>query len=169
VEVRDGDAESVDRIDHALTSASGLLRRTVSELHPAVLEQAGLVRAVEDLAEGLRGRGYTVEVTTDGMPVRPATDAERVVFGAVRELVANVVKHSGATSVGLSLSRADGWVTAVVTDDGTGFDTAAAEERLASGHIGLASQRLRVEAAGGRLDAARTEPHGMRMTVTLPA
>lgn len=168
-DVRDGDAESVDRIDHALTSASGLLRRTVSELHPAVLEQAGLVRAVEDLAEGLRGRGYTVEVTTDGMPVRPATDAERVVFGAVRELVANVVKHSGATSVGLSLSRADGWVTAVVTDDGRGFDTAAAEERLASGHIGLASQRLRVEAAGGRLDAARTEPHGMRMTVTLPA
>lgn len=167
-DVRDGDSESVDRVDHALKSASGLLRRTVSELHPAVLEQAGLVRAVEDLAEGLRGRGYTVDVTTDGMPVGPATDAERVAFGAVRELVANVVKHSGATSVGLGLSRADDWITAVVTDDGTGFDTAAAEQRLAAGHIGLASQRLRVEAAGGQLDAARAEPHGMRMTVTLP-
>jgi two-component system NarL family sensor kinase len=168
-DVRDGDDESVDRVDHALRSAAGLLRRTVSELHPAVLEQAGLVRAVEDLAEGLRDRGYSVEVTTDGMPVGPATDAERVVFGAVRELVANVVKHSGATSVGLGLSRADDWITAVVTDDGKGFDTAAAEQRLASGHIGLASQRLRVEAAGGQLDAARAEPHGMRMTVTLPA
>ncbi|HEU4329524.1 MAG TPA: ATP-binding protein [Lapillicoccus sp.] len=168
-DVRDGDAESVDRVDHALKTTAGLLRRTVSELHPAVLEQAGLVRAVEDLAEGLRGRGYTVEVTTDGMPVGPASDAERVAFGAVRELVANVVKHSGATSVGLGLSRAGDWITAVVTDDGTGFDAVAAEERLASGHIGLASQRLRVEAAGGRLDAARAEPHGMRMTVTLPA
>jgi two-component system NarL family sensor kinase len=168
-DVRDGDLESVDRVDHALKATAGLLRQKVSELHPAVLEQAGLVRAVEDLAEGLRGRGYTVDVTTDGMPVGPATDPERVVFGAVRELVANVVKHSGATSVGLGLTRVDDWITAVVTDDGTGFDTAAAEQRLASGHIGLVSQRLRVEAAGGRLDAARTEPHGMRMTVTLPA
>ena len=141
----------------------------VSHLHTQFSTEAGLVRAVEDLAEGLRGRGYTVDVTTDGMPVGPATDAERVAFGAVRELVANVVKHSGATSVRLALSRADDWITAVVTDDGTGFDTAAAEQRLAAGHIGLASQRLRVEAAGGQLDAARAEPHGMRMTVTLPA
>jgi two-component system NarL family sensor kinase len=168
-DVRDGDPESIDRVDHALGSAAGLLRRTVSELHPAVLEQAGLVRAVEDLAEGLRGRGYTVDVTTDGMPVGPANDADRVVFGAVRELVANVVKHSGATTVGLALGRADGWVTAVVTDNGAGFDASAAEQRLAAGHVGLASQRLRVEAAGGRLEAAPVEPHGTRMTVTLPA
>jgi two-component system NarL family sensor kinase len=167
-DVRDGDAESVDRVEHALTSASGLLRRTVSELHPAVLEQAGLVRAVEDLAEGLRGRGYAVEVTTDGMRVGPVTASERVVYGAVRELVGNVVKHSGASSVGLTLKGSDGSITAVVTDDGQGFDAAAAEERLASGHIGLASQRLRVEAAGGQLAAARLEPHGTRMTVTMP-
>ncbi|MEP6649966.1 MAG: ATP-binding protein, partial [Lapillicoccus sp.] len=168
-EVRDGDPQAVARVDHALTQSAGLLRRTVSTLHPAVLDQAGLVRAVEDLAEDLRGRGYAVEVRAEGMPVRPATDAEPLAFGAVRELVANVVKHSGAESVVLELSAADEQLVAAVTDDGVGFDEEGAARQLAAGHIGLASQRLRVEAAGGRLVASGVEPSGMRMTVSLPA
>jgi two-component system NarL family sensor kinase len=168
-DVRDGDPEAVDRVDHALTQTAGLLRRTVSELHPAVLDQAGLVRAVEDLGEALRDRGYAVEVHVEGMPVRPATEADRVVFGAVRELVANVVRHSGAQSVVLDVRQHDGQLVAAVTDDGAGFDEQSAARQLAAGHIGLASQRLRVEAAGGRLVASRGEPRGTRMTVTLPA
>ena len=168
-DIRDGDPEAVDRVDQALTRSAGLLRRTVSELHPAVLDQAGLVRAVEDLAEGLRGRGYAVEVRHDGMPERPASDAERVVFGVVRELVTNVVKHAKAESVLIELALTDDQLVAVVADDGVGFDEESAARRLAAGHIGLASQRLRVEAAGGRLDASSVEPHGMRMAVSVPA
>lgn len=168
-DVRDGDPEAVDRVEHALTRSAGLLRRTVSELHPAVLDQAGLVRAVDDLAEGLRGRGYEVEVRHDGMPVRPASDADRVVFGAVRELVANVVKHAEARSVLIELHLAGDRLEAVVADDGVGFDEESAARQLASGHIGLASQRLRIEAAGGRLLASAVEPHGMRMAVSVPA
>jgi len=168
-DIRDGDPEAVDRVDDALTRSAGLLRRTVSELHPAVLDQAGLVRAVEDLAEGLRGRGFSVEVRHDGMPVRPATDADRVVFGAVRELVANVVKHAEARSVLIELRLADDQLEAVVADDGVGFDEESAARQLASGHIGLASQRLRIEAAGGRLVSSAVEPHGMRMAVSVPA
>jgi two-component system NarL family sensor kinase len=168
-DVRDGDPEAVERVEHALKQSAGLLRRTVSELHPAVLDQAGLVRAVEDIAEGLRGRGYLVDVRAESMPVRPATDPDRVVFGAVRELVTNVVKHSGGTSVVIALGLDNHDIVASVTDDGTGFDEESAAQRLASGHIGLASQRLRIEAAGGRLEATDVEPHGARMTVTLPA
>ena len=168
-DVRDGDPEAVDRVEHALTRSAGLLRRTVSELHPAVLDQAGLVRAVDDLAEGLRGRGYEVDVRHDGMPVRPASDADRVVFGAVRELVANVVKHAEARSVLIELRLTGDQLEAVVADDGVGFDEESAARQLASGHIGLASQRLRIEAAGGRLVASAVEPHGMRMAVSVPA
>jgi two-component system NarL family sensor kinase len=167
-DVRDGDPDAVERVDHALTTSAGLLRRTVSELHPAVLDHAGLVRAAEDLAEGLRQRGYEVDMRAEGMPVRPATEADRVVFAALRELVTNVVKHSGATSVVVELEAQDDRIVASVTDDGTGFDETRADERLAAGHIGLASQRLRVEAAGGRLVATPVEPHGLRMTVSVP-
>jgi len=167
-DVRDGDPDAVERVDHALTTSAGLLRRTVSELHPAVLDHAGLVRAAEDLAEGLRQRGYEVDLRAEGMPVRPATEADRVVFAALRELVTNVVKHSGATSVVVELEARDDRIVASVTDDGTGFDETRADERLAAGHIGLASQRLRVEAVGGGLVATPVEPHGLRMTVSVP-
>src|SRR6478735_7895829 len=134
-DVRDGDPDAVERVDHALTTSAGLLRRTVSALHPAVLDHAGLVRAV---------------------------------FAALRELVTNVVKHSGATSVVVELEARDDRIVASVTDDGTGFDETRADERLAAGHIGLASQRLRVEAVGGGLVATPVEPHGLRMTVSVP-
>ena len=82
------------------------------------------------------------------MPERPASDAERVVFGVVRELVTNVVKHAKAESVLIELALTDDQLVAVVADDGVGFDEESAARRLAAGHIGLASQRLRVEAAG---------------------
>ena len=167
-DVRDGDPEAVERVDHALTTSAGLLRQKVGELHPAVLDHAGLVRAVEDLVDGLRKRGYEVDLRAEGMPVRAASEADRVVFAALRELVTNVVKHSGATSVVVELGAQDDRIVAGVTDDGTGFDETRAGERLAAGHIGLASQRLRVEAVGGRLVATPVEPHGLRMTVSVP-
>lgn len=167
-DVRDGDAEAVDRVDHALTTSAGLLRRTVSALHPAVLDQAGLVRAVEDIAEGLRGRGYTVTLRAEAMPVRPSTDADRVVYGAVRELVSNVVKHADATTIGLDLAVVGDRLVASVTDDGIGLDEDRAADQVAAGHVGLVSQRLRIEAVGGRLVAEPVEPHGLRMTVSVP-
>ncbi len=167
-DVRDGDAEAVDRVDHALTTSAGLLRRTVSALHPAVLDQAGLVRAVEDIVEGLRGRGYTVALRAEAMPVRPSTDADRVVYGAVRELVTNVVKHAEATTIGLELAVAGDRLVASVTDDGIGLDEDRAADQVAAGHVGLVSQRLRIEAVGGRLVAEPVEPHGLRMTVSVP-
>ena len=167
-DVRDGDAVAVERVDHALTTSATLLRSTVRDLHPAVLDQGGLVSAVEDLAGGVRRRGLAVEVRTSGLDEHPAIDAERVVYAAVRELLANVVKHAGATSVLVELNRSGGFLSAAVTDDGTGLAPDAVARRLAEGHIGLTSHRLRVEAAGGQLLTSPAEPRGTRMEVILP-
>jgi len=49
---------ALDRIEHALTQSSQLLRSTVTELHPAVLRQAGLARALRDLAGSVAQRGH---------------------------------------------------------------------------------------------------------------
>ena len=167
-DVRDGDPVAIDRIDHALTTSATLLRSTVRDLHPAVLDQGGLVSAVEDLASGMRRRGLAVEVRASGLPDGPASDTERVVYAAVRELLANVVKHAGATNVLVELSRSPAALTASVTDDGSGLAPDAVARRLAEGHIGLTSHRLRVEATGGRLTASSAQPRGTRMEVVVP-
>ncbi len=167
-DVRDGDPVAVERVEEALRESATLLRSTVGELHPAVLDRSGLVRAVQDLAAGARRPGMEIEVRTDGVPSEPVTDADRVVFGAVRELLANVVKHADASRVVVELSGADGMLTAAVTDDGSGFDPALAAERAADGHIGLTSHRLRAEASGGRLVQVDGQQRGTRMVVSVP-
>ncbi len=169
-EARDsGSREAFDRVDEALTHSAQLLRTTVGELHPAVLAQAGLAQALHDLAVNTRGRGRVeVSVSIDPPDDQHRDPTDFVLYSAARELLGNVVKHAGAQTISLSLVRTDRDATVTVTDDGTGIPAGEMERQLAAGHIGLASHRLRVEAAGGSLTLAPGSPHGTVATVVLP-
>ena len=61
-----------------------------------------------------------------------------------------MVRHAEATTVTLRLAQVGPDLQFVVEDDGRGFAPERLPERLAQGHVGLESQRVRVEAAGGR-------------------
>ena len=56
----------------------------------------------------------------------------------------------------------------VVVDNGRGFDPAVLADRVGEGHIGLASQRLRVESVGGRLEIRTGPAGGTTAVVRLP-
>ncbi|WP_208619721.1 sensor histidine kinase [Mycobacterium scrofulaceum] len=139
-----------DRIRRALAglqTASERLRQATFELHPAVLEQVGLAAAVQQLATFSAQRSG-IEITTDiDYPTRG--DIDPVVFGVVRELLSNVVQHSRARSASVMLGITGDTCVLHVVDDGVGFNDEAVARRLGEGHIGLASHRARVEAAGG--------------------
>ncbi|WP_444511661.1 ATP-binding protein, partial [Pseudomonas aeruginosa] len=74
-----------------------------------------------------------------------------IVFGVVRELLSNVVRHSGATTASVRLGITDEKCVLDVADDGVGVTGDTMARRLGEGHIGLASHRARVDAAGGVL------------------
>jgi two-component system NarL family sensor kinase len=57
----------------------------------------------------------------------------------------------------------------VVADDGIGVPTGATSGALRRGHIGLASHKVRIDAAGGRFLTEANAPHGTVVTVELPA
>ncbi len=157
--------EAVGRIEHALGEASRMLRSTVSELHPAVLRQAGLARALRDLADSTARPDLVVDVDLDDWPGGLRTPTDGLLYGAARELLSNVVKHAGARRARVSLGLAGDQARLVVADDGHG-----APERApgpGEGHIGLHTQRLRVEAAGGALDVDASGA-GTTATVTVP-
>ncbi|OBB94213.1 sensor histidine kinase [Mycobacterium sp. 852002-30065_SCH5024008] len=157
-----------DRVGRALTGlqmASERLRQATFELHPAVLEQVGLAAAVQQLAVFAAQRSG-IEISTDiDYPIRNAIDP--IVFGVVRELLSNVVQHSRARSASVMLGITDDRCVLHVVDDGVGFDVGTVARRLGEGHIGLASHRARVDAAGGGfvfLDV----PVGTHICVELP-
>jgi two-component system NarL family sensor kinase len=143
--------EAAARIDHALTESSRMLRSTVSELHPAVLEHAGLARALHDLAAATARSDLTVEVDVEDWPEALRTPVDSLLFSAARELLSNVVRHARADHARVTLELDGRWGRLVVADDGRGMATEARQQRLDEGHIGLHSQALRVEAAGGTL------------------
>ena len=165
-----------ERLDKALTQSAQLLRTTVSELHPAVLEQSGLAAAVSGLARTAAGRaGLELDLDVSGWPASARTPADLLLFSTARELLANVVRHAGAGHLGVRLDLRTGRAELVVTDDGVGADPVIVSGRLAAGHIGLSSHRVRVEAAGGTF-TLRTPPSGgtvvavgVPVPVTVPA
>ncbi|MFF3019377.1 ATP-binding protein [Streptomyces sp. NPDC057939] len=161
----DGAPALLERAFELLGDVSQELRQVSVTLHPSVLEQAGLAAAVRSLARTTEKRtGIAVECDLDH-PRRHGFDP--VVFGLARELLANVERHSGAEHVRVGLRDTGAAVILEVRDDGVGMDEEVRADRLAEGHIGLASQRARVEALGGRMELVPTE-RGTWVRVTLP-
>lgn len=153
-----GSAAAFDRLDDALTRTARLLRSTVSELHPAVLEQSGLALAVGQLAAAAAQRSdLTMTVDTAGWPNAARTDQDRLLFGVARELVSNVVRHARADRMTLTLALDGDRAVLTVADDGVGFTPGTAARKLTEGHIGVDSQRVKIEAAGGHFRIGRPD------------
>jgi two-component system NarL family sensor kinase len=163
------DPRALDRLDEALTESSRLLRSTVSELHPAVLERLGLAHALRDLARTTEARGgFSVTLQLEGWEEGVRTPADTLLYSTARELLTNVVKHARASNVQINLVRSGELAHLEIVDDGCGIPDGAVEKSLDDGHIGLASHRVRLEAAGGGLSMANAKPSGTVIRVDLP-
>jgi two-component system NarL family sensor kinase len=154
------------RADDALAETVGQLREAVFDLHPYVLEEAGLEAALRSIAQQAATRGR-LELKLD-LQYPKRHPQEQLVFSAARELLANVVRHAQASEVTVRLVETAGELELVLEDDGRGFPAHLLPERLADGHIGLATQRVRVEAAGGQMHVASTPGAGTRVQIRLP-
>ncbi len=126
------------------TLALSELRDLVRGIHPPVLADRGLDGAVRALGLALP---LPVEVDVE-LPGRPQAPVESAVYFAVAETLANVAKHSGATSAWIRVRHADDRLAVMIGDDGRGGATVTAggglrgiERRLAAfdGTLGLAS------------------------------
>ena len=157
---------ALDRADAALTVTVGQLREAVFELHPYVLEEAGLEAALRTLAQQASGRaGFELRLD---LAASNRHRRDQLVYSAARELLANVVQHAGAKHVTVHLAEGRAGLDLVVEDDGRGFPPERLSKRLAEGHVGLASQRVRVEAAGGAMQVDSAPGEGTRVEIHLP-
>jgi|SoiMethySBSTD1v2_1073268.scaffolds.fasta_scaffold27251_5 two-component system, NarL family, sensor kinase len=157
---------ALGRADDALSKSVAQLRDAVFELHPYVLDEAGLEAALRSISKRAASRaGFELRLD---FHYRGKHAREQLLFSAARELLANVVAHAEASNVLVRLSDMDGSVLLLVEDDGVGLPADQLSERLATGHIGLASQRVRVEAAGGTLVVTPAHGGGTRVEVRLP-
>lgn len=155
----------LDRVHAALQETAVGLRSTVTALHPQVLAQLGLTPAVQELLRQYDTRpDMTVRADLEdvGHP-----EGQALLYRAARELLANVNKHAGASTVSVSLFRSGDRVVLTVADDGKGFDPSMVAQSVAEGHIGLASLQVRIEAMGGSMAISSEAGYGTQVRVRL--
>ncbi|MCB9704714.1 MAG: sensor histidine kinase [Myxococcales bacterium] len=134
------------------------IRRAVTMLGPAILDDVGLRAALERLCDDLREGGeLTIEVNLD-LGDRGLTPAlESTIYRLTQEALTNVARHAGARLVEVDVEADEGEVLLRIADDGRGFDVDTA---LAAGRSrGLVGMRERVELLGGELEI-RPRPGG---------
>lgn len=165
--IRSPEDEALERADEALLGVVRELRSAIFELHPHVLEEAGLEAALRQVAGAAARRGG-FDLTLDLDSLAPVLDADRALFSAARELLTNVAKHAHAEHVIVSLHEVGSERVLTVRDDGAGFDASVLTDRLTEGHIGLPSQRVRLESAGGRLVVGPASGGGTEAMARMP-
>jgi two-component system NarL family sensor kinase len=154
------------RAHAAITATVAELRGAVADLHPYLLEEAGLAAAIGQAARVAAERaGFALQLdVSDGDP----GPNDRAVLRCTSELLSNVVRHAGAAHVSVALQRGNGADRVRVRDDGVGFDPVVATATVRAGHIGLVSLRERAEALGGALTLESAPGAGTTATVTIP-
>lgn len=167
---RDDDLpELLSDLSALVDGASGATRDFVSELRPRVLDDYGLVAAVEWLCERVRGReGTTCRLTVSpGFPdgvARPDPESALCLFRVAQEATTNALKHARASALDVSLSVEGEVYTVTVRDDGVGFDPRAQAQGF-----GLLGLRERLRAADGTLTLDAQPGRGTCVTATLRA
>ena len=135
-----GAPEAFDRLEQALVESSRLLRTTVAELHPAVLERAGLPAALRDAVRTTAARaGLTADLDVDGWPADLRTPVDGLLYRTACELLGNVAKHARAGRLVVTLALVGDTARLTVADDGVGvgartaWTSATASARATSG------------------------------------
>ena len=150
------------RTDDVRALVADALRRTrklAFDLRPTILDDVGLVPALERLAQDMTARGdATVSFAAHGFGAdRLPPEIETVVYRVVQEALTNITRHAGAATASITVIVAEGRVRALVEDDGVGFETDAVPTR---GHLGLKGMAERADLVGGTVELSSTTGTG---------
>ena len=142
-----------------------MIRVLLAEDHAVV--RAGLAAALSDLVAPLESRGVHARVDLPpGLRLEP--DAEALMFRTAQEALRNVMAHSDAEHVDVSVVLENSHAGLTIADDGRGFTPEAAQAARDDGHLGLRVLADMARDAGGRLDIDSEPGRGTRVNLEVP-
>ncbi len=168
-QVEPGSDEARHRHDELRELVTGTLdevRELAFELRPTILDDIGLVAALERLVESQRNQrgghvGFRVAGINDS--ARMTGDAETVIYRVVQEALTNVARHAHAELVTVDLHREGTHLHVHISDDGRGFDP----DRV-RGSLGLTGMAERAVLIGASLTIASEPGAGTRVHLAVP-
>ena len=159
--------ERVKEIRVHLNEIETQLRHLSHELRPTILDDLGLMPALEFLATGIGKRSGLAIVVNGSTEGRLPTSVETTLYRSVQEALINTAKHANAKRAVVHVSREPNLVRCAVRDNGMGFDPAEAQTRNGRG-LGLTGIRERLSALGGSLHIHSSSQTGTELLITVP-
>ena len=165
-------ADDLSKADAILNEAMRALRSLAVELSPPILHEAGLTAALRWLAARMGDQHQLqVNVYADGGIEPTGEDVRVLLFECVRELLLNVLRHSGVREARLSVTRtSDDRIRIAVEDSGLGFDPGGLWTRTdGHGTLGLFNVQERLAHVGGSMRIDSAPGQGTRVVIIGPA
>ena len=158
--------EKLSEMKNQTVKISGDVHNLARQLHPSILDDLGLVRAIEsECAAFLKREGVDIIFNHDQIPNTMEKDVSLALYRIVQEGLRNISKHACANHVSVSLKGVDQNVLLSIQDDGIGFDLV--EARVLPG-LGLSSLHERVRLINGELSIQSQPGKGTVITVKAP-
>lgn len=152
-----------------LESTSSSIENLLSELRPPMLDDYGLLSALQWYGNEFAGRtGIDVKVHGDEKMERLPPATEISLFRIVQEALNNVAKHAHANIVDIGLERTGAECIMSVVDDGAGFDNESTAHAKRRPGLGMVTMRERTQTIGGAFEVGAAPGGGTRVAVRVP-
>jgi signal transduction histidine kinase len=159
----DGVAVKAAEVKRLLEGSIGVVRNMALLLRPSMLDDLGLVPALEWQAREVSKRGGVwVEVDAASVPEDLPEEHKTCVYRVVQEALHNIVQHASARRVKIAVRQDQGRLILAIEDDGRGFDP-----RLQKG-MGLVGMEERVRHLGGSFEVQSRPGAGAVLHISLP-
>ena len=141
------------------------VRRIATDLRPSILDDLGLIAAIEWQSQEFQKRAGIRTVFQSTIPEMDfPSDMAIGMFRICQESLTNVARHASASEVSITLDPVEGGMCMTVIDDGKGLEP----ERLDKKTLGLIGMKERALMMGGKLEVGNGELKGFRLAVTVP-
>ncbi|RJX26433.1 MAG: GAF domain-containing protein [Dethiobacter sp.] len=145
------------------------IRRILYDLRPMILDNYGLIPAVESYTHNLQEKhNLPVELVINGKDRRLSSKIEVTLFRILQEALTNVMKHAHATRVKVKLTLREEEVSLTVEDNGAGLDTSLLSIPQSQNRLGLASIQERALLLNGVCNIESRPGEGTRIFVKIP-
>ena len=152
-----------------LEATAGTIENVMSELRPPMLDDYGLLPALQWYANEFSSRtGIEVSVDGDEQLERLSQASEIALFRIAQEALNNVAKHAHASHVHITLAHSDKRLVMALADDGSGLETASAAGSRRRQGLGMVTMRERTQAVGGEFEIGAAPGRGTQVVVRVP-
>jgi signal transduction histidine kinase len=159
--------EKLQEMMSLVDDAALFVRKLAAELRPSILDDLGLIPALEWHSREFAKRfNIDVDLKSHVPELHTSNLVATGLFRMYQESLTNVARHSGARRVASQLELVDGKIKLSIKDDGKGFDIAGTGEKKTLGLLGM---KERATMIGGKLEIDSKPGKGTQVTITVPA